>query len=141
MSQNEEHLDLLSIFHFVLGGLTALVSCVPLIHLTMGIFILVGDFETEGEDIPAFFGWLFIVFPSLIILTGWILSACIIRSGFRLRKRSSYTFCCVMAGIECIFFPLGTALGVFSLILLTKQEVKALFDPHGTDLPPVPPST
>jgi hypothetical protein len=32
-STDEQHLQLLAIFHYVVGGMTALFACMPLIHL------------------------------------------------------------------------------------------------------------
>ena len=32
-----------------------------------------------------------------------------------------------MAGLECILMPFGTVLGVFTLIVLMRDSVKALF--------------
>ena len=37
-----EHLRLLSIFHYVVAGLAALLGTVPVIHLTIGILMLEG---------------------------------------------------------------------------------------------------
>ena len=34
-----------------------------------------------------------------------------------------------MAGIECIFMPFGTVLGVFTIIVLMRPSMKELFDP------------
>jgi hypothetical protein len=36
-SDDLQHLRLLSIFHFVVGGIVGLVACLPLIHLAVGI--------------------------------------------------------------------------------------------------------
>ena len=36
MTQDEEHLNLLGIFHYVLGGVTAMFSCIPFIHVGIG---------------------------------------------------------------------------------------------------------
>jgi hypothetical protein len=33
----------------------------------------------------------------------------------------------VMAGVECIFAPFGTVLGVFTIIVLMRESVKQLF--------------
>ena len=33
-----------------------------------------------------------------------------------------------VGGIETIFMPFGTVLGVFTIVLLNKPEIKALFD-------------
>jgi len=126
MTQNEQHLNLLAIFHHVVGGLTALFSCMFLLHVAMGIAMLCGAFD--GKDTPPkFFAWFFILFPSVFILAGWTLSGFIIAAGRKLKHRASYTFCLVIAGLECILMPLGTVLGVFTIIVLMKDSVKQLF--------------
>jgi hypothetical protein len=45
-----------------------------------------------------------------------------------LKKRSRYTLILVVSGLACLSFPLGTALGVFSIIVLMRPSVKAMFD-------------
>lgn len=126
MAQDEQHLNLLSIFHYVVGGVTALFSCIPFLHVAMGIAMLCGAFEGENPP-PRFFAWLFILFPAVFILVGWALSVVIIIAGRKLKRRTSRTFCLVIAGIECILMPFGTVLGVFTLIVLMKESVKELF--------------
>jgi hypothetical protein len=37
-----------------------------------------------------------------------------------------------MAGIECVFMPFGTVLGVFTLVVLTRPSVKPLFEDQRT---------
>lgn len=126
MTQDEQHLDLLAVFHYVVGGLTALFSCMFLLHIAMGVAMLCGAFD--GNDAPPdFFGWLFIVFPSIMVVAGWTLAGFIIAAGRKLKKRTSYTLCLIVAGIECIVMPFGTVLGVFTLVLLSRESVKALF--------------
>jgi hypothetical protein len=126
MTQDEQHLNLLSIFHYIVGGLTALFSCFPLFHIAMGIAMLCGAFD--GEDAPPkFIGWIFIILPSIFILFGWTLSALIIITGRKLRKRVSRTFCLVIGGIECILMPVGTILGVFTILVLMKESAQKLF--------------
>ena len=53
-----EHLRLLSIFHYVVGGLAALFACIPLVHLAMGVFMIIapGKFGPSSNQPPAFFG-------------------------------------------------------------------------------------
>ena len=126
MTQDEQHLDLLTIFHYIVGGLTALFSCFFLLHVAMGIAMLHGAFN--GEDAPPkLFAWFFILFPSVLILVGWVLAGFIIAAGRRLKRRVSRTFCLVIGGIECILIPYGTVLGVFTIVLLMKESVKQLF--------------
>ena len=127
MTQDENYLNLLSIFHYVVGGITALFSSFFLLHVFMGIALLLGGFE-GGNPPPPFMGWLFILFPGIFVLMGWALAGFIIAAGRKLRRRKSHMFCMVVAGLECILMPFGTVLGVFTIILLMKEPVKALFE-------------
>ncbi len=128
-NQDEQHLNILSIFHYVVGGITALFACFPLIHLTIGINMLSGGFGPSDEDFPfRLFGLMFILIPAIIILMGWALAGCMVAAGYFLSKRQKYTFCLVVAGVECIFMPFGTVLGIFTIIVLVRPSVKALFE-------------
>lgn len=129
MNQDEEHLRLLSIFHYVVAGLTALFACFPVIYLIMGLMMLFApqSFGPAKEQPPAFVGIMLIVMGAVMILVGWTFAACIAYAGKCLGQRKHYTFCIVMAGIACIFMPFGTILGVFSLVVLMRPTVKALF--------------
>lgn len=84
----------------------------------------------SNEAPPAFIGWLFIFVATFVITLGWIYAIVVILSGRFLAKRINYTFCFVVACVECIFFPLGTLLGVFTLIVLTRQSARAKFLAH-----------
>jgi len=129
MTQDEEHLRLLSIFHYVVGGIVALFALFPVIHLIFGILFTFSPdtFDHSGDAPPAIIGLLFIILPALFILTGWIFAVLVILSGRFLAQRKHYLFCLVMAGMLCLFMPFGTVLGVFTIIVLTKDPVKALF--------------
>lgn len=130
MKQDEEHLKLLSIFHYVLGGMAALFALFPIIHLVFGLFILLApeSFANKGEPPPAFMGWLFVLFPAVMIIVGWTFAAFVFAAGRFLAQRKHYLFCMVVAGLECIFMPVGTALGVFTIIVLMRESVKQMFN-------------
>lgn len=132
MNQNEQYLKILSIFHFVVGGMTALFACLPVFHLAMGISMLGGLFPMDpGDRFPLrIFGLMFTLIPLAIILLGWALAIAIVVSGWFLNKRQHYLYCLVIAGVECILMPYGTVLGVLTIFLLVRPEVKALFDPQ-----------
>ena len=133
-NQDEQHLKLLSIFHYVVGGLAGLFACIPIIHLVVGIAIVVSSFTQPAHDggFPALFGLFFIVLASSFILIGWAFAICIILAGRFIARRKNYTFCLVMAGIECMFTPFGTVLGVFTIITLVRSSVKELFGPQAS---------
>ena len=72
MQQDDEHLKLLSIFHYVVGGLAALFACFPVFHLIMGIVVIVLSTKPDasGDAPPAFIGWLFVGIALSIRLPG-----------------------------------------------------------------------
>ena len=130
MNQNEDeqYLKLLSIFHYVVGGIAGLFACFPIIHFVFGISILISSFtQPSQEDFPALFGLLFTLIAGVVILLGWAFAICIIMAGRFISKRKNHMFCMVMAGVECMFTPFGTVLGVFTIITLIRPSVKELF--------------
>jgi hypothetical protein len=126
---DEQHLKLLSVFHYVVGGLAGLFALFPIFHLILGlVFILApAKFEGQGQSPPTFIGWFLVVFAGLLMTVGWVFAGFIITTGRFLARRKHHLFCLVMAGIECIFMPFGTVLGVFTIIVLMKDSVKELF--------------
>ncbi|MEE9398710.1 MAG: hypothetical protein V3V23_00400 [Dehalococcoidales bacterium] len=126
---DEEQLRLLSIFHYIVGGLAALFSCIPIIHLSIGIAIVLGAFEGGhcSDGPPAVLGYIFIIFSGLFIACGWAFAICLIAAGRCLSRKRRYVFCLVMAAIGCVFMPFGTVLGVFTIIVLMRPSVKELF--------------
>jgi hypothetical protein len=136
MNQDAEHLTLLSIFHYVVAGLAALFSCFPLFHLVIGIAMVSG--QLEGTDPTArMVGWFFVVFAGVAILCGLAFAVAVFLAGRSLAHRTRYMYCLVMAGIECIFMPFGTVLGVFTILVLLRDSVKRLF---GVEPQPATPS-
>ena len=134
MENDLEQIKLLSIFHYVVAGITGLIACFPIMHLVVGISILTGTgFYGQAmseEQLPfpfSLFGLLFTILPAVMILGGWGLAVCLILAGRNLKIKTNRTFCMVIAGISCAFVPFGTVLGVFTLIVLSRASSKELF--------------
>ena len=140
MNQDAEHLDLLGTFHYVVAAVAALFACFPFIHLFIGIAMLSGAFDGHSTppDFPGrLFGLFFVVFAGLFILAGWSFAVCVFLAGRYLRQRTHYMYCLVMGGVECMFVPFGTVLGVFTIIVLQRPTVKQLFArPEPTGIEP-----
>ena len=136
MSQDSEHLKLLAIFHYVVAGITALFACIPFLHFFIGLALTTGAFPDTDPEAQAV-GIFIMVFAGLFIVAGWTLAALIAYAGRNLQTRRRYTFCLVMAGVECIFMPFGTVLGVFTIIVLMRDSVKEMF---GRAVAPLPAS-
>jgi len=131
MSEDESNLNSLALAHYIVGGVMALFSCMPLIHMTVGLFILIGEesfmFE-EGEDFPSqIMGWMFFLIGLLCFLVGQVSSILIIVSGRFIKKRKKRIFSFFMACVACLGAPLGTILGVFTIIVLSRDSVKRIY--------------
>jgi hypothetical protein len=131
MDRDTEQLNLLSIFHYVVAGLAALFSFFPLLYAAIGVvFIFAARHGTAkpGEELPPeFLGWIFAVLGSVLFLIGIAIAICILITGRSLALCKRYSFVLVMACIECLFIPFGTILGVFTLVVLSRESVRALF--------------
>ena len=154
------HLKLLAIFHYVLGGLTALFSCFGLIYVVLGIVFLsdpdttsvpavtppatlpatgpgfggavatqntVQFSTTTTSSSPAMIAWVFIGVGALALVVGWVIAGLMIYSGLSIAARRRRVFSLVVAGVMCLSFPIGTALGVFTIIVLVRDSVRAKY--------------
>ena len=129
MDQDREHLRLLSIFHYVVGGIAALFGFFPIIHVFMGIAMLSGRMAGAGhQPPPEFFGWLFVVFGIAAILCFWTFAAAIVLCGRFLAQHRFHTYCFVITALESTFMPFGTVLGALTLVVLCRPSVKTLFE-------------
>jgi hypothetical protein len=136
VNQDPERLQLLAIFHYVVAGLAALLSFFPLLYSLVGGFLLYAAQRpgpNNQEPPPAFLGWIFIAVGAVFFIAGLTMAICILIAGRCLSRRESYSLALVMACIECLFVPFGTILGVFTIVALSGESVKALFS--GTQMP------
>jgi hypothetical protein len=78
---------------------------------------------------PELFGWIFIVVAAAMMLFYWALAVLLFVAAGRLRERRGHTFCLVVAGLSCLFQPLGMVLGVFTFIVLLRPSVREAFEP------------
>jgi hypothetical protein len=135
MQTDENQLHLLTVFHYVLAAITALFSCFALIYIGLGVAMILHPESmagSHGEPPPLFVGWLFTSIGVAFLIAGWGYVICLILAGRFLKHRKHYVFCLVMAGLSCMWVPFGTALGVFTFIVLLRPEVKALFESRGS---------
>jgi len=95
-NRDDEHLKLLSIFHYVLGGMIGFFACFPFIHVAAGVLMVTGKMSSGSKGPPPEMGWLFISMGSLFIIVGWTFAALLLIAAGRLRKRRNWTFCFVV---------------------------------------------
>lgn len=128
-AKDDEHLNLLRIFYFIMAAKTgvfvfvglcyaafALLFFVPMAHTPPSAgpmpFMLPGIFGIFGLAFAGFFG------------AGAVLQ---LLTALRLKSRRSRTLCLVTAGLTCMEMPYGTALGVFTFIVLDRPSVRRQF--------------
>ncbi|QDU74113.1 hypothetical protein Pan97_11180 [Bremerella volcania] len=131
-SEDEYHLDLLGTFHWILAGLVAVAGLFPIFHVLFGFIAIVASLvgeavEPEARGLGVLMGFLFMAIGSAIMVTFWVIAYCLYLSGSYLKAHKNHTFCMVMAVIICFSFPLGTALGVFTILVLIRPSVRQLF--------------
>lgn len=128
MDRRAENLRLLAIFHFVYAGLIGLGSLVPLTWvLVAAAWWPAAGGEYGGADVSV------PVIPTVVVIVGaalvaWTWAGLLIVAGRNLLARRHHTFCLVVAAIACLSVPLGTALGVSTLVLLNRDEMRAAFE-------------
>jgi heme/copper-type cytochrome/quinol oxidase subunit 2 len=123
---NGEQLNLLSIFNFVMGGLNILGAFIMMAYTALFGFIsnrLPHHGGEEAEVVFTIFTSVFGILAFFLLTVGVLL----IISGFKLRKRTNRMFSLVMGVLTLPSFPFGTALGVFSIIVLSKPGVKEIY--------------
>ncbi|MEL7337593.1 MAG: hypothetical protein AAFN70_15475 [Planctomycetota bacterium] len=112
-----------------------LAGLVPLIYVVIGIFMLVAApaaaAGANGNAAPAAAFGIAGVFMAIIGLLFSLLiggsGALLVYAGKNLGARTNYTLCMVAACLVCLKVPIGTALGIFTLVTLNKPEAKYLF--------------
>jgi uncharacterized membrane protein HdeD (DUF308 family) len=128
---DEDHLNLLSIFHFVVAALTLLGILFLLAHYALMHFMFTnpGIWKNQrGGPPPEAILGIFIIFYIIAGVFMVVIGILNVMSGFFLRERKNRTFSLVVAGIDCLQFPFGTILGVFTFVVLFRESVRALYD-------------
>ena len=128
--QDDEHLKMLSIFHWVLGGLGVVFSLFPLLYVAMGVFFLSAAPQQNGPNgpPPETLGWIFVGVGLVTVLIGQTISWLTVYSGFLLRDHRNRTMSMVVAAILCLMIPFGTVLGVFTIVVLQRDTVRELYE-------------
>lgn len=176
-AEDESHLRLLSIFHYIMAGLYGLGIGFVALHFTLMVTFFsfaenqprsrefipspdeplseTADFPensnlpgenpradrdspssashrvTFNEMFPSQLKGIFAAlygFLALVILAALV---CNILAARHLARRANHTFTMVVAGLNCFQIPFGTALGVFTIIVLNRPSVRSAYPAPG----------
>lgn len=127
--QDRDHLRILSIMHYVFAGLGLIGLGFLAIHYTMMRTFMSPEFMKHEPNPPPegffeIFLWFYAVF-ALILVVGMVLNVMAAR---RLRQRRGRMFCMIVAALDLLHMPLGTLLGVFTLLVLSRDSVRRAFE-------------
>ncbi len=130
-SKDEADLNLLSIFHYVWTGLLGC-STLGIVAYFLLIAGLVASTPSSGphssphdQEVAAGIVGVIGVMMAIIMVPLFVLH---LLAASALRKRSRYMLVLVMSGFTCLSVPLGTALGIWTIMVLQRPSVKALFN-------------
>lgn len=135
---DDEHLKLLSVGYVVSGVMTGLFSLMGLVYAGMGLMMgtiisSAARSHARPEELPPeFMGVFFGIFGGLLFLVLVSLAIAKFKAASYIKQRRGRTFCLVIAGISCFGIPYGTCLGVCTFVVLGRQSVVGLFQPHKT---------
>lgn len=145
-ADDAEHLGALSIGHFILSAF-ALLGAVPVVvygaagaklvdELGSDLSMAMGDipghpgtspFGGSSDTMIQDLGTLLTTMIVASVILALVAAIHLLLVGIQIRRRRWWTFCYLTGWGECLMFPFGTILGVFTIIVLSRPSVKRLF--------------
>jgi hypothetical protein len=137
---DEEHLRLLRIGYLVFGGINAFAALMILTYAmffgTMFRYLPIPVKQGEVDPrvlLSAMMG--IVAFMGVLVGGIAVLKFLTARA---LGRRRGRTLCQVCAALTCLSVPLGTLLGIFTFMVLSRPTVMAMFDAPGEGTRPTP---
>jgi hypothetical protein len=135
--RDADHMKVLSICYYIWGAMSAVFSMCGLFYIFMGLSVIhdtsawnstgPGPTTQTAQQSPTFLGYFFAGMGSAVILIGSLVGGLTIYAGRCLARRKHRTFTLIMAGVNCLSIPVGTALGVFTFLVLMRDSVRASY--------------
>jgi hypothetical protein len=130
--EDAEQLKLLSVFHYVLAGLLVVGGCLMAAYFAFASYMVTEIFKamppSAGPPPPSGVGWYIGAMGAGITLAAVTFAALHFMCARWLGARRNRSFCFVVACLTCILIPFGTILGIFTILVLQRSSVQALFD-------------
>lgn len=129
MQTKPNNLNTFRILYLIKGILTMCFSLFFMLYAGMGFFFnQVIEHSQQDTELPFNFGWIFTIIGGIGILFCIILGILNLMASKYIKEQKNYNFIFGLAIVNCLTGILGILLGVFTLIELTKPDIKALFN-------------
>ncbi len=132
---DKNRLSLLAVFHFIGAGLAGLGICYLIFHYWL-VHTMLTNPQSLGVD-PARFpppqippARILAITQLICIVFGtWFIVSLIgnVLSGVWLRARKARMFSIAVGALNCLWLPLGTVLGVWTILVLIRPSVRKLY--------------
>ncbi|GGD25855.1 hypothetical protein GCM10011368_29850 [Hyunsoonleella pacifica] len=100
-----------------------------MLYAGMGFFFnQVIEHSQQNTELPFNFGWIFTIIGGIGIVFCIVLGILNLLASKYIKDLKNYNFIFGLAIVNCLTGILGILLGVFTLIELTKPDIKALFN-------------
>jgi hypothetical protein len=129
--QDESNLNVLGILFFVYAGIIGIgalaLSAFAILPAMLISGAAAGSPTPPGAPPPLLFGGIFAAMFGLIALFLAVKCVVMLLAGRALGRRQHYVLVMIGACASLLTFPLGTALGVCTILMLQKPSVKVAF--------------
>jgi hypothetical protein len=128
-SKDESDLNTLGILHYVWTGLLGCTSIgvVAYFLLFAAVFASAppsGPHGAHDQEVAAGIMGIMGVIMGILMIPMFVAH---LLAAAGLRNRTRYVLVLVMSGMACLSVPLGTGLGIWTILVLQRPSVKALF--------------
>ncbi|MDJ0574537.1 MAG: hypothetical protein QNJ65_05160 [Xenococcaceae cyanobacterium MO_234.B1] len=136
MNTNDDrnYLKILSVFYYIIGGFFAFLALIFGYFFIRKILIIISpeSFPIESAKIsaiPDYKSYMYIstIISGIYFILGESFAIAIIMSGRFLKVHKKYWFSFIIACILCLIMPVGTLLGILTIIVLSRESVKQLY--------------
>ncbi|HET9931735.1 MAG TPA: hypothetical protein VFQ35_13635 [Polyangiaceae bacterium] len=129
---DQSDLNTLAVCHYVYAALLAVGGLIPLGISLVAVGFFSAMVPSHEPALKGLVGGALLLIWGAIGLLLWLKAGFVAYSGLSLRRGQHRTLSIVVACLCCLNMPLGTLLGVFTLIVLNRPAVRAGYE----SLPP-----
>jgi len=141
MDTTTHDLKILSICYYIQAGI---IACYSLFILGYAAFIgtlIQHATDASGRTVPPWLAPLLVMIFVAAFVFAVSIALCEFLTGRWLVRYKNRMFCQIIAGLSCLTVPYGTALGIFTFLVLSRPEARRLFSSiQPAWAPPAPPA-